>query len=90
MSIIITARSRDSRLLDDAIHGIITKAKDFGVHVDGPLPIPTKNSRDSKDSTSRTCIHGRIFRFKDATPKFIKALGSMKVSDNINFTVTQS
>lgn len=89
MSIVITARSRDSRLLDDAIRGIVAKAKDFGVHVEGPLPIPTKNSRDSKDSPFRACVHGRVFRFKDATPKFISAIGGMKISDNINFTITQ-
>lgn len=90
MSITVTARSRDSRLLDDAIHDIITKAKGFGVHVEGPLPIPTKNSRDSKGSALRVCIHGRVFRFKDATPKFISALGGMKISENINFTITQA
>ena len=90
MSITITAYSKDSRLLDDAVRSIVTKANGFGVHVEGPLPIPTKNSRDSKDSPFRACVHGRVFRFKDTTPKFISALGGMKISENINFTITQA
>ena len=90
MPITITARSQDSRLLDDAIRSIVMKAKDFGVPVFGPFPIPTKNSRDSKDSNRRTCIHGRVFQFKGTTQKFIESLHGMKISDNINFSITQA
>lgn len=90
MPITVTARSKDSRLLDDAVRSIVAKAKDFGVHVEGPFPIPTKNSRDSKDSVLRTCIHGRVFQLGDTTQKFIEALHGMKISDNINITITQA
>lgn len=90
MPITVTARSQDSRLLDDAIRSIVMKEKDFGVPVFGPFPVPTKNSRDSKDSNRRTCIHSRVFQLKDTTPKFMEALYGMKISENINFSITQA
>lgn len=90
MPITITARSQDSRLLDDAIRSIVMKAKDFGVPVFGPFPVPTKNSRTSKDSNRRTCVHGRVFQLNNTTPKFMEAIREMKISENINFTILQA
>ena len=90
MSITVTARSQDSRLLDDAVKSIVQTANAFGVPVEGPFPMPTKNSRDSKDSAIRTCIHGRVFQLKDTTPKFMDALRAMKISENINLTIKQA
>ena len=90
MSITVIARSQDSRLLDDAVKSIVRKANAFGVPVEGPFPMPTKNSRYSKDSNIRTCVHGRVFQLKDTTPKFMEALRAMKISENINLAIKQA
>lgn len=90
MPIAITARSQDFRFLDDAVCSIVEKAKKFGVSVEGPFPVPTKNSRTSKDSAVRTCVHGRVFQLNNTTPKFMEAIREMKISENINFTILQA
>ncbi len=88
-NLLITARSQDSRLLDDSVRTVLETAKRFGVSVSGPIPLPTRNSRDSKDSDRRTCIFGRVLRLVDPTPGLMSELKGTALSQNVSFTLKQ-
>ena len=95
--IIISVKSFDHKLLDEAVKKIVLIAKDSGANVVGPIPLPTKIEKITvnrstfvnKDAREQFEIrrHKRLVDIIEPTPKTMELLQDISIPSGVGIEI---
>ncbi|MDP2103604.1 MAG: 30S ribosomal protein S10 [Candidatus Gracilibacteria bacterium] len=93
----IIVRAFEHKLIDEAVKKIVTTAKDSGVIVIGPIPLPTKIEKITvnrstfvnKDAREQFEIrrHKRLIDIVEPTPKTLELLQAVNIPSGVGVEI---